>query len=140
MQDPQGVGRPDPLAEPRQDPCRLGRREGPLPQELSQALALDLLEGQVAQPANLARVVEADHVGVIEAAESLGFDQEALDLLGTVRGLEEGLEGHRALKSAVKGVVDGAHSAPAQEASDQVGAELGADPESAPPARVLART
>jgi hypothetical protein len=113
------------------DPGRLGRPETVAGgQDLLEVAALDVLHGDVEQPAVtiLADVVDGDDAGVVEPTGRLGLAQEAFaELVGdVVVDVEpQGLERHLAADDRVATEVDDSHGAPPEGRLDLVPADVG---------------
>jgi hypothetical protein len=93
-----------------------------------QVVAVDETHRDVQHAVGLARLVDRDHVRVVERGCELGLAQEPLPeplVLGELRRQE--LEGDIALQARVMGAVDDAHATASDERLDPVAEELGAD-------------
>ena len=91
--------------------------------------SLHVAHGQVEDPVGLPRVVDRDHVGVIEACSDPGLPDESLPeglVLGHL-GVED-LQGHLAVQAEVLGQVHHCHSPAADDRKDPVAGQFGSDP------------
>ena len=92
--------------------------------QLAQVGALDEAHRHVQRPVLLARVVDRDHVGVVERRGDLRLALEALAELGVLGQLGgDQLERDRAVQREVDGAVDDAHAAAAGHRLDPVAAD-----------------
>ncbi len=92
--------------------------------ERPQVRAVDVAHGDVERALVLARVVDRDHVGVIDRGGEAGLGHEALaeaDVLGEVRG--DQLERDGAIEIELDSAIDHAHAAAAGDADDAMTGE-----------------
>ena len=91
--------------------------------EVLERLALHVLHDDVVRAVDLAPVVDADEVGVVQAGGGLGLAAEALDEGGVVEeALQQHLERHAAAQGEVLAEVDVGHAAAAELAQHAVAA------------------
>ncbi len=98
-------------------------------EEILEFLALNELHDDVGDVGLLTEVVHLDNVGMVEARDGLGLAHEPHrvflgGLIVVHVALEDGLDGHLAVQLGVHPLVDDAHRALAEHASEVVAAEL----------------
>ena len=108
-----------------------GQEDGPLLGERAvaeqglQVRALDVAHGDEQAAVGLARLVDRDHVGVVERGGQLRLAQEPVaEALVLCERRREELQRHSALQAQILRQVDDAHPAPAQDRLDPVVGDL----------------
>ena len=108
---------------------RRRRLERALAQPALEVGAIDEAHGQEVAAVPLAGLVDGDDVGMVDGGGHLRLAQEARPeglVIGRQRGDE--LDGHRPIEGRVRGPVDDAHAAAADDRLEVVAAEVGAQP------------